>query len=174
MDTGLQTNLAIRDLEGDGAYTFYVANPGYWPIRGTVALENGGAVVDLTTGGRIDARLEGEMTVVPVALEPYGISAYRVDDARAKVVSWGTNPVAKDDLTHMREILDRAESLLTDPRVVKALPEGDRKLVRDSIESARADLADGQYARAWSTITHWRFWTLVRQEMERAAAVSPQ
>jgi len=167
-DTGMQTNLAIRDLSKDGSYYFYVANPGYWPIKGTVSLENAARVRDLATGRPADARREGSRVLVPVALEPYGISAYRVEDGRAKVVSWETQAVAAADLAHVHSILDRAPGLLDDPRASAALSEDDRGFVKRSVAAAKADLSAGQYARAWSTVTHWRFWSLLRENMEPA------
>ena len=168
LKTGLDTNLALRESRKGGKYYFYVANPGYWPIRGSVTLSGARRVIDLTTNLPIETKREGARTVVLVDLKPYGVAAYGVDEARAQVVSWKTEAVSEKDLAHMRKIVERTEELLRDPKAVAVLLPDELPFVQKIVAQAKADLAAGQYARAWLTLTNGRFWTLLHEQMEKA------
>ena len=168
-DTGFETNLAIRDLRKGASYYFYVANPGYWPIRGSVALSGAGRVVDLAVNRAIETKQEGGKTVVAVELKPYGVAGYRVDGGRAKVVSWKTEPVGEKDLAHMQALLKRAETLLKDPKSVVALLSEEKAFLKKSVAQAEADLTAGEYAKAWAIVTNWRFWILLHEQLEIAS-----
>ena len=172
LETGFETNFAIRDLSKGGAYYFYVANPGYWPIRGNVTLTGAGRVVDLAANQVIKTKQEGGRAVVSISLKPFGIAAYRVAGGRAKVVSWKTEPVSDKDLAHLRGIVERAGTLVHDPKVVAALLPEELAFMQKAVTEAQADLAAGNYARPWSTVTHWRFWILLHEQMEKAAQLA--
>ena len=53
LDTGLETNLAIRQLSKDGESWFYIANPGYWHIGGEVNLTAGGSIQEVPGGRQV-------------------------------------------------------------------------------------------------------------------------
>jgi len=169
LDTSLQTNLAIRDLEQPDGYVFYVANPGYWPIRGSVTLSAAATVLDLSSNRPIETETRDGKTVVPVNLKPYDMTAYRVEGARVKVASWTNQPVAAEHLAHLRGIIERADALMHNRKVRDALSEEESAFMKKAVADAQADLAAGRYARAWFTATRWRFWTLLREKMEPAA-----
>ena len=162
-----QHNLAIRDLRKGNTYWFYVANPGYWPIKGTITLQGTGRVVEPATGRPVECRQEAGKTLVPVALKPFGIAAFRVDSPRAKVESWSNEPLPASELAHMRGIMAEAERLLGTPAKL-AITLEDVKFMRQTIAKARADLESGKYASAWSALTNWRFWELLRQNLPQA------
>ena len=183
-NTGFQTNLVLRELRKGGDYYFYVANPGYWPVRGSITLAGAERVVDLAANRVVNTKREGGKTIVPVQLKPYGVAAYRVegaakvvsfktehgvlthraDDSQAKIVSWQTEPLTDKDLAHMRDIVSQAEAILGNPRAKEFLSPEDSTFLEKTVASAQADLAAGQYARAWSTLTNWRFWNLLREK----------
>ena len=169
LNTGLETNLAIRDLKKGGSYYFYVANPGYWPIRGSVALTGAGRVVDLAANRTVETRRDGGQTTVSVDLEPYGILAYRVEGGQAKVVSWKTEPVEEKHLAHLQAMVQKAEAMLNNSKALAALLPEEASFMRKAVAQAKADLAGGRYARAWATVTNWRFWILLYEQMETAS-----
>ena len=112
----------------------------------------------------------GRDTQVDVALRPFGVAVFKGDDPEARVIAWRTERVPDRDLEHMRGIIARTGTLLGDPRLAAALSADDRTFMTESLASAKANLdADGA-ARAWQTLTYWRFWTLWREKLEPAAA----
>lgn len=166
-DTGLRTNLAVRQLSTGGALWFYVANPGYWPIRGTVSLDRVATVVSLPGPTPAQTSNAGGRTVVTVDLPGYGVTAFRAEKAEARVVGWSNEPVAVEHLAHLEGIIGRAEVLLAGD-AAKALTDEEAQFMRETVARARADLQAGQYARAWYTVTGWRFWTLLEEKLKPA------
>jgi hypothetical protein len=164
LGTGFETNLAIRELRKGKSYYFYVANPGYWSIKGSIALTGRGKVRDLTDDSPVATTQQGGRTVVPVDLKPFGLAAFRVDGA-VKVASWQNEPLADANLTHMRGIIADGEKILAqappsnpeDPTYLK-----NQAYLRETVSAAKDDLAHGAYARAWNRLTNWRYWRLVR------------
>ena len=169
LETGFETNLAIRELRKGGAYYFYVANPGYWPIRGSVALSGANRVIDLAADRQVETKQEGGNTVLLVDLKPFGVAAYRVDGGGAKVVSWKTEPLGAEELAHIRGIVARTENLLGERKALVALLPEEITFMKQAVAKAKADLAGGEYAQAWSVVTNWRFWILLHEQMEKAA-----
>ena len=169
LGTGFQTNLAIRDLRKGGAYYFYVANPGYWPIRGSIALTGASRVIDLAANRQIEAKQEVGKTVVRVDLKPFGVAAYRVEGTGARVVSWQTEPLGAKDLAHVRGIVQKAEGLSGQRKALMSLLPEELTFMQQAVAQAKADLASGKYAEPWSIVTNWRFWILLHEQMEKAA-----
>ena len=168
-NTGFDTNLAIRDLRRGRAYYFYVANPGYWPIKGEVVIREAGRVVDLAANQVAQVRKEGGKLLVPVSLKPYGVAAYRVDGAKAKVESWTTEPVTDQFLVHIRSQITQATNFATRPEVKKIMSKEDLAFVQQTTEQVTADLAENKVARAWSAVTNWKFWSLLHDTMLKAS-----
>ncbi len=83
LGTGFDSNLALRALRADNSLWFYVANPGYWPIRGTVTLAGAARVTDLVSGRHIPLR-DGTLAV---SLEPFGVAAYRAENGQGQAAS---------------------------------------------------------------------------------------
>ena len=162
LGTSLKTNLAIRGLRAADGYYFTVANPGTWPIQGAVEVEGATVVVELASGREVaSARPRGSVQV-QVSLPPFGVSAFRADSAEAKLVSWQTKPVAAEHLSHMRSLVQRAQAGLNEAPLAGVLLPDEVEFLRASTATARQALAEGKYALAWSTVTHWRFWTLLK------------
>lgn len=160
MGEGFTNNLALRVLRKDGAYYFYAANPGYWPIEGTVTLSGANEVVDLVSGNVVAQKPEksADICTVPVKLAPYGIAAFKTLSSGAKITGWKTGPVPEKELAHMRQIIATAEKLLAD-EYFKQL--ANYELVRDSTAAAAQALADGRYALAWSLLINDKYWDMV-------------
>lgn len=165
LDTGLESNLAIRKLNRKDASWLYVANPGYWHIKGTVTINAGGPVMDLATEREV---AKAGQTDIDVELGPYGLAAYRVASAKLEIASFQTGRISKREIRHMTHALDRAELLLGKSQVAIVLPQTDRAFMRETITAARADLKAGRYAHAWSMIKHYRFWDNWKEYLERA------
>ena len=154
LDTDLETNLAIRKLDADGGAYLYIANPGYWPIRGTVRLVTGAPLLDLPTG--TEAAGAGEVEIA-VDLPPFGLAGYRTSAPTIRVASWKTENVETAYLAHMTGILDGVETAL-DTAVLRPAEE-DAAFLRTTIANVREALGDNRCAYAWSLIKHHRFWT---------------
>jgi len=163
LDTGLDTNLAIRQLTKDNESYFYVANPCQWHVKGRVFVKTPGEVHDLVSGRRI------QEAGVTVALTPFGIAAFRVTSPELAITGYETEPLAAAGLARLTGIMDRVEKLVADPEVKLSLSLPDRGFVRDTLAKARGEIAKRQYARAWSLMTHHRFWTCWQDFLEKAA-----
>ena len=164
-----QHNLALRDLRKGKQYWFYVANPGYWPIKGKVVLKGSGRVVDPATDDAVRVRKQGGKTIVPIDLKPFAVVAFRVESPTAKVESWSNEPLSEANLKHMRGIIGRAERMMGMAEVAQAITLEERQLVRETIAKAKEDINKGEYAQAWSALTNWKFWTLVYEHLQQAA-----
>ena len=160
LDTGLETNLAIRDLRKGEAYYFYVANPGCWAISGSVSLSAPSKITNLVNGWSAAAAEDIELD-----LPPYGVAAFRVDSPSAKVVSWKAEPVAGEQLAHLRGLAADCRRRLEDRYARAILKPDEKRFVQEKLGTAEAGLAAGEYARAWAALSHWRFWTLSREWM---------
>ncbi len=172
LDTGFDSNLAIRALRAGDDYLFYVANPGYWPISGTLTIEGATQVHDLVSGKAVV--LKGGM--IEVALEPFGIAAFRavvgsssdhrslLTDHRSLITDWKTDPVAEPDLAHMRNILRQARDAAENKEMPAFLGEADYGILTGGIAAAEQALAEGRYAAAWAALTEADFWTVLFQQ----------
>jgi hypothetical protein len=169
LGTDLTTNLAIADLREGGAYYLRVANPGCWTIKGSVAVTGADEVRDLVADRVVQGSRRANEVAIPVELKPYGVAAFRVTGPQARVVSWANEPISAKDRAHLEGILALAERLLGDPKALKAVTEEDVKFLKESLTAARAELDAGRVAKAWGTLTYWRFWNLVKIIMEPAA-----
>ncbi len=169
LNTGFATNFAIRALRKGSAYYFYVANPGYWPIKGTIQLAGAGRVVDLALNRPAHASRVGERLALPVSLAPYGVAAFRADSKDAKIVSFSTQRVSSKDLAHLKGILDRVASLLARRGSTAILTLDEKKFMQQSVEKAHAAMTKGEVAAAWRLVTNYRFWGLWKDYLEKMA-----
>ena len=177
--TDFKHNFAIRDLRRDGEYWFYVANPGYWSIKGTVTLDRVSSVHDPVTGQAVAARVANGKTVVPIELKGYGVAAFRVtggasrprtDLAGVRIRSWRNDPVPDEDLAHLRGIIADVRRLLAAPKIAATISETDRTFLAEATVRAEASLADGRYAEAWLQLRNWRLWILWREKLREEEA----
>ena len=181
LDTGLETNFAIRKLTKGGQSYFYVVNPGYWQIKGTMTLKTSGKVCDLVSGKPVKLDQKGGTAAsgtaaLPISLAPYGLAAYRVDSARLEIESYQTSTISSAERSHMASIIKRVQGLLADPvaKIVLAPPES--TFMEDNLARSQAALKEGKYALAWAHLTNWRFWSIWKEFLEKAsqaAAVLP-
>lgn len=163
-------NLAIRTLVDRGQTWITVANPGYWPIRGELLLSRKTNVVTPSDGKPVVTRQAGGGTLVPVALKPYGMVAFRAQ-RRVRIESWTNEPLDAADLAHMNGIITDVGRLLEQPGTALAITREDRDFARAVLRTARTLLGSGDYAAAWSELTNWRFWPL-RQALLQARTFS--
>ena len=170
LGTGFQTNFAIRQLSKGGKSYFYVANPGYWHIAGTVTLSGGAKVYDLVSGKEIAVERQAGKTVVPVSLAPFGLAAYRVDAANLKIESYRTNNSPAQELAYMEDIIQRVENLISDREIKLVLSLEDRAFMEDKLRNAKQALTEKDYAHAWSVLTDTQFWAFWKDFLEKAAA----
>lgn len=173
LDTGLRTNFAIRDLRKDGKYMFYVANPGYWPIKGHIVLENAGRIKDLVSGKDMPVKQDGGKAVLSVKLKPYGVQAFVADSPQAQVVSWRTEPVPEKELAHLRGLITKGETVLQDPAIRTLTSKEDLLFIQRVVDKANSALEYDKYARAWSDVTNWKYWGLLHESILNAENFDP-
>lgn len=169
-------NLSIRALREGRRTWFTVANPGYWPVRATITLSRRASVMRAYDGEPAAVREEDGRTVLDLDLRPYGLASFRASaegllPRAVDVESFDVAPIDEKHLAHMRDIMNDAGSMLEDQGVALAITLDDREFLRDKLASARHSLQRGQYAAAWSDLTHWRFWWL-RLRLQQAKAFS--
>ena len=164
-DTGFETNLALRAWQ-DGATTYLlVANPGYWTVEGSLSLAGVDALADLVTGAPAPTQQEGARTVLPVRLGPFGVTAYRVTGADAQVADWQASAADDDELAHVRTQIDTALRLLENEEAAERISAEDRVWLAQQARAAQDDLDQGREARAWATVTDWRYWGLLHDDL---------
>ena len=174
LETGLTTNLAIRKLTKDDQSYFYVANPGYWHINGSIVLDIDEAdrmsalpeVYDLVTGEKVQIQERGGNRKLAVSLAPYGIVAYRVPFQRFEIESYQTGQISASELSHMQNILDRVSELISAEAAKSELSVEDQQFVGDTLNKAQQALEQKRYALAWSLMTNWRFWSIWKESLE--------
>ncbi len=172
--TGFHSNLAIRELRQNGQLYFYAVNPGYWPIKGRIAIAGAAHVAGLVSGDIIKGSDASGAIAVPVELGPFGMAAFQAPAARQAqpvVSGWTNEPVAAADLAHLRRILADAEKTAAMPGMDTLLGRAKDGHLRNSIGEAARALDAGEYARAWGLLTDAEFWTIVYQtsrEMQNA------
>lgn len=172
LDTGFDTNLAIRAIRQPDRYVFYVASPGYWPITGNIVLKSPGQITDLVTGKPVELR----DSAIRVALSPFGIVAFAAG-GRATISGWSTDPVPEDDLAHMKGILSEAKAAAAKPTTAGFLGAEDFGIMTRTIATAEEALNKQQVAKAWDALTDAFFWTIAFQkvpEMQFADIVKPR
>lgn len=170
LDTGLDTNLAIRAVSREDGTWFYVANPGYWPIEGSVVVAGAVRLFDAATGAPVSAASrETGVLYVPVSLRPFELTAFRADSPDARITNWSTEPLAAEQTAHMRDVLERVERYQRDPKALRPLNAEQTAFVHDETQRIREDLASRRHAAAWKRITGRRYATIVNELMATAA-----
>lgn len=154
-NTGFKTNLAIRELRQDGKLYFYVANPGFWDIAGSITLSGAGKVVDIADEKTVSS---SGGTVVPVKIGPFGIIGFIADSDKAQITSWKTDKIAESDIAYMQGINKQVEGFLKDNRIRAALLPSEAIFMDASVADIEKALTNGEYAAAWAAITSARFW----------------
>jgi hypothetical protein len=170
LDTGLETDLAIRQLNRADDAWLYVANPCQWHVRGRLTLRTDGRVIEVPSGEPVETTARDGHVELPVHLAPFGLAAYRVDSPELAVTGYTTEPMAPEELARLERVLNRVEKLLADPAARLSLSLADRRFMEETLASLRGAIAEGQYALAWGRMTHHRFWTLWQDFLEKAAA----
>lgn len=170
LETGLDTNLAIRRLEKDGQTWFYIINPGYWHIDATVTFTGADSISNV---GPNDPDVEQTPTdsglQAKLQLTPFGLRAFVLPSTGVQVQEYVTGQITERELAHMTTITDRVHELLQDQKVRVALPQEDREFLEQQLDEVAAALEEQQYAAAWHRITNYRFWSLWQDFLETAA-----
>ena len=173
LDTGLDTNLAIRQLSKGGESFLYVANPGWWHISGEVALSMDGDVTELVSGNPVTLVQKGQARELAVSLTPFGLAAYRVNAPDLEIAGYGTRPISEEELGRLTDIIKRMVALMRDPVVRFSLSADDQGFVWASLKKAFSATKAREYALAWSLLTHPRAWSLWQDHLEKAATERP-
>lgn len=172
LETGFDTDLAMRALRESDRYLFYVANPGYWPVAGQITVDNAGAVRNLVTGDAVELR----NSAMEVALPPFGLAAFYAG-ADAGITAWKTDPVPEAELAHIRQILADAKTAAANPLAEGFLGAEDFAILKQGVAVAEDALKNQHVAKAWDTLTDAFFWTVAFQkipEMKFADIVKPR
>lgn len=168
LNTGFDTNLAIRQLTKAGQTYFYAANPGYWPIKGQITLATAGEILDLVSGKPVPVKQKDGKVILPVEIKPYCLAAYMVSAPAVTIEAYVTDKLPPAELAHMEKIIDRVSKLVGDPEIKLALAPDDCEFAEGILQKARQALAADQYALAWATLTNTRFWSLWQEFLEKA------
>ena len=84
-------------------------------------------------------------------------------------LSRSIEPPAPEDLAHLSGIIEEAAGLLARPEAATALTEDEMAFMREATEGARGDVAAGEWARAWQTVTGWRYQALLEDKLRPLA-----
>ncbi len=168
LKTGLDTNFAIRQHSSSDKSWIYIANPGYWAIKGSLTLSTKGSIVDLATGKEIRKSGNAGKFTIPIDLAPYGLIAFKIDSPKVTVESYETGEISQNEVRHLQKIISRVSSLVKNPEISLALIAADKAYMQEALQKAKADLKQKKYASCWATLTNWRFWSLWKLSLEKA------
>lgn len=166
LDTGLRTNLAIRQLVRDRDSWVYVVNPGFWPVQGTLSIRAASGVVRVPDGMRVAGKGHASINV---SLPPYGLAVYRCGSPRASVESYTVDVPESDQRAYVAGIVARVKTLLEDPNARIAVSSEDRETMAAVCRHADTALAKEQYALMWSMIKKplfWQGWRVLERAVE--------
>lgn len=171
-ESGLDSNLAVRELASQKGYYFSVANPGPYVVKGEVVFsQDPGKVISLPSGKPQQVTAGGGGYAISLELPPFGLETFQASSTRVRVKEMKATSASGPGLDWMNNQVVLVEQALVRPEVSQALSLDDLKFVQDSAASAKADLAAGQYARAWQTLSDWRLLRLDREVMSKAGEV---
>lgn len=153
LDTGLTTNFAISKLTRGGKTWFYVANPGYWAMPGTLVVQTDGDVRSLDDDSVVSTANHGKHKL-ELNVEPYNLQAFYVDSTDVEIHSYETGAIDQQSEDFMRGIIQSAGNLLPEPQTTET-----EQFVAQQLEQAQAALDAREFAQAWSLLTNPRFWT---------------
>ncbi|MBN1257885.1 MAG: hypothetical protein JXA52_09290 [Planctomycetes bacterium] len=181
LDTGLKTSVAIRKLDKGNESWFYIANPGFWHIKGKVTIElQSGTIHNIATNEQVPIDINRPIKPgapvdydIKFDLPPFGMVALKqalAPEAVAdlKILSYEVEPIAPEELSRLTRVIDRAEKLLDDDLTSKSLSTLDQEYMRQSITQAREAIAARNYGLAWSLVTDTRFWLQWQDFLEQA------
>lgn len=152
LETGLDSNLAIRQLQRGSETWFYVANPCQWPVKGVLAVEDAGAVVTVPDGVSV-----GNGTFkLAVDLEPFGVAAYRSTSGKTKIAGYTTEPLAGEWLERIRKVIGEIRGFVR--ANAELLADTRKAFIEERLRVVEQDLADGANARAWLNLTDPEVW----------------
>ncbi len=152
LDTGLESSLAIRELRRGTSAWFYVANPCQWPVRGSLAVESEGPVVGVPDGAPAG---RGAFNL-PVALEPFGVAAWRADGGACRIAGWRTEPLDPAWRARIGKVL-AAICAFRDANAAQ-MPAARRDALEAQLREVEAALDREEPARAWSRLTDPSVW----------------
>lgn len=170
LGTGLETNLAIRTLTEDRQAWFYIANPCQWPVVGTVTVRVDTDLRDAVTGETVARGRNGDGVRLPFSLPPFGLRVFRTMSPDLAVTAYTTEPPAPTDLGRLSALPERVRELLSHPESAISLSLPDRAFMRHTLEQISDAIEAGNVARAWSLLTHHRFWSLWHDFLEQDGA----
>jgi len=165
-NTGFKTNFAIRELKKDGKLYFYVVNPGYWPVKGSVTVQNAAKIVNLASSEQTAQGTFSSNVKVPVALGPFGIVSFVAEGQKAEISGWSVERLSARDLRHMENIIAAAKKAAAVPGLEQFIGAEKYAFLKKSAADAEKDISAGEYARAWATLTDGNFWTIVYQRVQ--------
>lgn len=170
LDTGLTSNLAIRKREESDHAVFYVANPAFWQVKGSLRLRTEGPVRELMSGKAVElSPAEDGVRRLAVDLEPYGMTAFRVEAPPIDVVGYTVDAPAPEALAYVSSLGTQVADLMKNEKAAAALEAPDRAYLQDVLGHADKALQQSLYAEAWYTLKQPRFRTLWRDVLEPAA-----
>jgi hypothetical protein len=167
LNTDLTTNLGIREFQDDNTYWFYIVNPGYWPVKGTLTLNNIKSAIDILT--RKPADIKGKKLYI--SIDPFDIVAFKASTRNGEITSFKIDALSDNDLAHMRFLISLAKD--TYPKISNRLNlTSSYEIFLNNVASqAEEKISNQQYASAWNKLTNWKYWQLAYFTVFRKASV---
>jgi hypothetical protein len=153
LGTGVQTNLAVRQLNREDDAWLYLVNPGFWPFEGSVSFTCGGEVTSVPDGEQVAGA--GAHTL-PITVEPFGIRVFRCASPELSVTAYETGDLDSPEIRYLEGFAERAEAKLA------ALDAETAAHVEAQLADLEEALEAGEYAGAWYIIKKPRFWNALK------------
>ncbi|MBN1257278.1 MAG: hypothetical protein JXA52_06190 [Planctomycetes bacterium] len=152
LSTGFDTNFVIRKLVKAGETWIYVANPGYWPISGSLLLDENNTVLNLATNAAATLTPVGDNFRLSLSLEPYGLAGYKISSDTIGVVSYENSGIPYRELAYLEELLANAQYIMSLGTVRSALSTAELAEVDGKLVDASTALTNGDYAKVFKLL----------------------
>lgn len=155
LDTGLDSNLAVRRLQHEGATWFYVANPCQWPVKGTLRLTGAGNVSRVPDGERV-ALADGKLAV---ELEPFGLLAFKSDSTACAITEIMTEPLDQAWRARIEGVISAIRAYIAEKD--KWFAAADKATLKARLSEVETLLSENKAAAAWLRLTApevWRYY----------------
>ncbi len=149
LNTGIDSNLAIRAGTANGKYYFYVANPVFWNIAAEVTIIGTEKVFDAASGEEVKTIRRGNSLVVPIALGPFGVRTFYTGDPGATVNACENAPLAPEEIGKLNDASQDYFRLLSNTKTLSLMTTDEIARLCGKLSASTNNKEKGEYAAAW-------------------------
>ncbi len=166
LETGLESNLAIRQLRKDGQMFFYVANPTPLRLKAVLEINSDQPVLPLAGGEALKISAgSGSQKIMALELAPFGLAAGKSDSPNLEIVSYKIENPPEAERAYFTDIRKEIGELLSDRSLAGMLDQAAREFFDARLAALDQALAGHAYGQAYAILTQDRFWRIYREDL---------